>query len=105
MGASANAARPVLFRSSICGILLITRTFCSGNEEKDYPRRRCRGCRGDQAIARLLFYTGLRLSECVDLNVDDARISARKDLVIVRSGKGDTYREVPLNAEVHEAHR
>jgi integrase/recombinase XerC len=59
----------------------------------------------DQAIARLLFYTGLRLGECAALNVDDVRLSARKGLVIVRSGKGDIYREVPLNADVREALR
>src|SRR5438874_6074156 len=59
----------------------------------------------DQAIARLLFYTALRLGECAALNVDDVRISARKGLVIVRSGKGDTYREVPLNADAREALR
>ena len=57
----------------------------------------------DQALARLLFYTGLRLSECAALNVDDILISARKGLVIVRSGKGETYREVPLNAEARNA--
>lgn len=56
----------------------------------------------DQALARLLFYTGLRLSECAALNVDDVLISARKGKVIVRSGKGETYREVPLNAEVRQ---
>ena len=37
------------------------------------------------------------------MNVDDVRVSARKGLVIVRSGKGDTYRELPLNADVREA--
>ncbi len=37
------------------------------------------------------------------LNVDDVRISNRKGIAIVRSGKGDTYREVPLNTEVREA--
>src|SRR5207244_2820189 len=42
---------------------------------------------------------------CAALNMDDVRISARKGMVIVRSGKGDTYREVPLNAEVREALR
>jgi len=57
----------------------------------------------DQAIAMLLFYTALRLSECADLNVDDVCISARKGLVIVRSGKGDADREVPLNTETREA--
>ncbi len=59
----------------------------------------------DQAIARLLFYTGVRLGECAALDVDDVRVSARKGLVIVRSGKGDTYREVPLNADVRETLR
>jgi integrase/recombinase XerC len=57
----------------------------------------------DQALARLLFYTGLRLSECAALNVSDIVISARKGLVIIRSGKGETYREVPLTTEVRNA--
>jgi site-specific recombinase XerD len=57
----------------------------------------------DRAITRLLFYTGLRLGECAALNIDDIHLSARKGAVTVRSGKGDTYREVPLNAEVREA--
>jgi site-specific recombinase XerD len=57
----------------------------------------------DKAIARLLFYTAVRLGECAALNLDDVRISSRKGIVIIRSGKGDTYREVPLNAEVREA--
>lgn len=52
----------------------------------------------DQAIASLLFYTGLRISECAALNQDDVLISARKGTVIVRQGKRDSYREIPLNA-------
>jgi site-specific recombinase XerD len=56
----------------------------------------------DRAIAQLLFYTAIRLGECAALNLDDVRISARRGIVIIRSGKGDTYREVPLNAEVRE---
>lgn len=56
----------------------------------------------DKAIAQLLFYTAIRLGECAALNLDDIRLSARRGVVIIRSGKGDTYREVPLNAEVRE---
>ncbi len=52
----------------------------------------------DRAIVVLLLHTGLRLSELVALDVGDVRTSARKGVVIVRSGKGDAYREVPLNA-------
>ena len=54
----------------------------------------------DQAIANLLFCTALRLGECAAFNQDDVRVSAHKGVVVIRSGKGDTYREVPLNAEV-----
>ncbi len=57
----------------------------------------------DRALARLLFYTGLRLSECAALNVDDVLISARKGVVVVRSGKGETYREIPLNTDARKA--
>lgn len=59
----------------------------------------------NQAMAHLLFYTAIRLGECAALNLDDVRVSARKGLVIIRSGKGDAYREVPLNAEVRESLR
>lgn len=59
----------------------------------------------DRTIAQLLFYTAIRLGECAALNLDDVRVSARKGVVIIRSGKGDTYREIPLNTEVREALR
>jgi site-specific recombinase XerD len=56
----------------------------------------------DRAIVVVLVYTGLRLAELVALDVDDVKVSARKGVVVVRSGKGDTYREVPLNAPVRQ---
>lgn len=59
----------------------------------------------DKALAHLLFYTTVRLGECAALTLDDVRISARKGIVIIRSGKRGTYREVPLNAEAREALR
>src|SRR5881227_1739304 len=43
----------------------------------------------DKAIAQLLFYTAVRLGECAALNLEDVRVSARRGLVVVRSGKGD----------------
>jgi len=57
----------------------------------------------DRAIVVLLLYTALRLTELVTLDVGDARMSARKGMLVVRSGKGDLYREVPLNRPVREA--
>ncbi len=54
----------------------------------------------DRAIVGLLLFTGVRLSEAAALQLADVRMSARKGVVVVRSGKGDAYREVPLNALV-----
>src|SRR5205823_5627333 len=52
----------------------------------------------DRAIATVFFYTGLRLSELAALDVGDVSMSARRGRLRVRSGKGDAYREVPLNS-------
>lgn len=57
----------------------------------------------DRAIALLLINTGLRIGECAALDVDDVEVSARKGRVVVREGKGDSYRVVPLNAEARDA--
>ena len=51
----------------------------------------------------LLLYTALRLSELVALDIDDVSISARKGVLVVKSGKGDLYREVPLNPPCRNA--
>ena len=72
-------------------------------EEQRRLLRIAEGARArDRAIVVVLLYSGLRLAELVALDVDDLRMSARKGLVIVRSGKGDAYREVPLNALVRQ---
>jgi site-specific recombinase XerD len=73
----------------------------SPEEQKRFLRavERCPSAR-DRCVARVLFFAGLRVSELVGLDVDDVLLSARKGRVIVRSGKGDAYREVALNAEV-----
>ncbi|MGH9107189.1 MAG: tyrosine-type recombinase/integrase [Acidimicrobiales bacterium] len=57
----------------------------------------------DRAIATLFFYAGLRLAELAALDVDDLSVSARRGRVQVRSGKGDAYREVPLNSACRKA--
>lgn len=59
----------------------------------------------DGKIARLFFYTAVRLGERAALNLGDVCVSAHKGVVIIRSGKGDTCREIPLNTEVREALR
>lgn len=57
----------------------------------------------DRAIGLTLFYTGLRLAELAALDADDVAVSARRGRVTVRSGKGDRYRQVPLNAPCRDA--
>ena len=57
----------------------------------------------DIAIFELMINTGLREAEVCNLKLDDIVMSERKGVVIVRSGKGEKYREVPLNANVRRA--
>lgn len=54
-----------------------------------------RGVR-DHALINLLYASGLRVSELAALDVDDLPLSERRGLVIVRAGKGDKPRDVPL---------
>src|SRR5919199_2690296 len=55
------------------------------------------------AIMQLLRHTGLRVGELCHLRLSDIRTSERKGSVLVRSGKGDKDRTVPLNHDVREA--
>ncbi len=76
--------------------------------EKDEQKRFQRAVVGlrrslDRAVNLLLFYTGIRIGECAALDVDDVLVVGRKKRVIVRSGKGDNYREIPLHEEAAEA--
>jgi site-specific recombinase XerD len=57
----------------------------------------------DRAIATVFFYAALRLSELAALDLDDVEMSARRGRVRVRTGKGDAYREVPLNSACRKA--
>jgi len=61
------------------------------------------GNKRDIAIFELMINTGLREAEVCNLKLDDIVMSERKGVVIVRSGKGEKYREVPLNANVRRA--
>ena len=53
----------------------------------------------DQALALVPFYAGARISEVVALDVDDARLSARKGLLRI-FGKGERVREVPIHPKL-----
>jgi integrase/recombinase XerC len=57
----------------------------------------------DLTIVKTLLLTGLRVSELCALNISDVIIMPRKGKIIVRQGKGERRREVPLNADARES--
>ena len=57
------------------------------------------GSKRDQAIILVLLNTGLRVNELSALDSSDIEMSERKGKLVVRSGKGNKRREVPVNAE------
>lgn len=57
----------------------------------------------DIAIFELMVGAGLRIGEVESLNLSDIQINDRKGMVIVRQGKGQKYREVPLNKDIRKA--
>ncbi|ANB66113.1 phage integrase family protein (plasmid) [Anoxybacillus sp. B7M1] len=61
------------------------------------------GNKRDIAIIFTLLYTGIRLSELVALDRDDIKISDRKGELVVRQGKGNKERKIPLHKEVRRA--
>ena len=71
---------------------------------RQYPRLQVQ-VRRDAAITLLMLNTGLRLEEVQALNLEDVTLGERSGKVVVRSGKGGKYREVPLNAPARRALR
>ena len=63
------------------------------------------GCRRslDRAVVLLLLYTGIRAGECAAMDVEDVFVVGRHRKLVVRNGKGDFYREIPLNSEAAES--
>ncbi|WP_422448986.1 tyrosine-type recombinase/integrase [Thermoanaerobacterium sp. DL9XJH110] len=66
------------------------------------------GNKRDIAIIEVLSNTGIRVSELINLTVDDVILTKRNgsqtySYIIVRQGKGEKYREVPLNASARKA--
>lgn len=56
----------------------------------------------DQALALVPFYAGVRIAECVALDIDDVALSARKGTLRIY-GKGGRVRQVPIHAQLRAA--
>ncbi len=59
--------------------------------------------RRDLAIVQTLRRTGLRVSELVDLRLDDITLAERSGHVRVRDGKGTKARQIPLSKDARQA--
>jgi len=57
----------------------------------------------DALLVLFLLHTGLRVGEVVALTEDDLTLRPRSGQVLVRRGKGNKQRVVPLNAEARKA--
>ncbi|SHH42276.1 tyrosine-type recombinase/integrase [Tepidibacter thalassicus] len=60
-----------------------------------------KGSKRDYAIITLLAYSGLRISEALNLKLDDVNLAAKE--ILVRSGKGDKQRIVYINDKIVNA--
>jgi site-specific recombinase XerD len=65
--------------------------------------RRGRHGERDYAILQMLLQTGMRIGECQALCWQDVSLQERKGIVLIRSGKGNKARNVPLNSSVRSA--
>ena len=70
--------------------------------KQNYPKRWLTR-RRDASLILFLLNTGLRLSEAVNLQLNDLQMSDRKGSVSIQNGKGNKQRTVPLNAEARRA--
>ena len=65
--------------------------------------RRGRHGKRDHAIVQMLLQTGMRIGECQALRWQDITFQERKGTVLIRSGKGNKSRTVPLNSSIRSA--
>ncbi len=65
--------------------------------------RRGRHGKRDHAILQMLLQRGMRIGECQALHWQDITFKERKGTVLIRSGKGNKSRTVPLNSSIRSA--
>ncbi|PLS77443.1 MAG: integrase [Chloroflexi bacterium] len=57
----------------------------------------------DTAIVQMLLQTGMRIGECAALHWEDITFGEKQGQVLIRAGKGNKARIVPLNASARQA--
>ncbi|HBV97357.1 MAG: integrase [Peptococcaceae bacterium BICA1-7] len=77
--------------------------WLDGNQQAALMREvREGGSTRDEAIIGIMLHAGLRISEVCALQRGDLYIGDRAGKVIVRQGKGNKHREVPLNKTIRK---
>ncbi|MBM7846749.1 tyrosine-type recombinase/integrase [Herpetosiphon giganteus] len=57
----------------------------------------------DYAILQLMVQTGMRIGECQALNWQDIAFGEKRGTVVIRAGKGNKARTIPLNGSARAA--
>jgi Site-specific recombinase XerD len=52
-------------------------------------------------IVQTLFYTGMRISECLNLKVEDVDLNSEDRLIHIINGKGGKDRNIPINNKLY----
>ncbi len=65
-------------------------------QQTRYPAR-------NTAILQMMLQTGLRIGECAALRWGDLAVGERHGTVLIRAGKGNQTRRVPLNQSIRQA--
>ena len=52
-----------------------------------------------RVVAQTMYYGGLRITECLELKLND--VDLKKNILTVRKGKGNKVRQVPINQTLH----
>ncbi len=116
-GSSANTVNSVL--TALDNYFLFTGIGSSKVKRQELPKQSPRALGSDEqrrflkavcsskslrnkTIATLMLNCGLRISEVAQLNVSDIVLTARKRELVVRCGKNNKHRTVPINKDAAE---
>lgn len=95
-GAEAEELAPRWLDAAEFGRLMRTMEGAVNSANTELRKRRAVR---DGAMVALMAFAGLRVAEVASLGRGDVELSERKGRVVVRLGKGQKYREVPLSAD------
>lgn len=79
--------------------------WVEGTHDEGNTEARRRWTQRTRALTGVMLYAGLREAEAASLTMLDVELGERKGKLVVKAGKGDKRREVPINAELRRVLR